>query len=415
MSATTGGTQPTKSSIQVSVSPSTISFGPVAVGASASSKVSLLNSGTASVGISQLSISDKSFFIFTQDPFPVTVAAGATYTFEASFSPASAGAFSGQLTVMDAAASPIAEVSMSGSGVEPATEQITVAPSNISFGNVPVNSESTQSLKLSSTGTAPVTVTSATLTGAGFSMSGATFPVTLNPGMTLALSVQFAPTASGAVNGQLTVNSNSTSGGTTTIALSGTGTNAAKPQLTISPSSLSFGDMADNSKSKQTLTLSSTGTVPVTISSATLTGAGFTMSGATFPVTLNPNLAIAIAVQFAPTTTGAAAGQLTFVSNSFLGSTSVVAISGTGTAVQHEVDLNWSAPASSMDTVEGYNIYRSAGTSMAYQKLDSSLDTQTSYVDRTVQSGLSYTYIVKSVDLAGIESAPSNPLSVTIP
>jgi fibronectin type 3 domain-containing protein len=61
------------------------------------------------------------------------------------------------------------------------------------------------------------------------------------------------------------------------------------------------------------------------------------------------------------------------------------------------------------------HIYRSAATSTAYQKLDSSLDTQTSYVDMTVQSGLSYTYIVKSVDLAGIESAPSNPLSVTIP
>ena len=36
------------------------------------------------------------------------------------------------------------------------------------------------------------------------------------------------------------------------------------------------------------MTLSSTGTAPVTINSAALSGTGFTMSGATFPVTLNP-------------------------------------------------------------------------------------------------------------------------------
>ncbi len=66
------------------------------------------------------------------------------------------------------------------------------------------------------------------------------------------------------------------------------------------------------------------------------------------------------------------------------------------------------------DPIAGYHVYRSAGSSSNYSML-SSLDTQTTYTDTTVQSGSTYDYIVKSVDTKGVESAPSNPISVTIP
>jgi fibronectin type 3 domain-containing protein len=150
----------------------------------------------------------------------------------------------------------------------------------------------------------------------------------------------------------------------------------------------------------------------VTINSATLSGTGFTMSGATFPVTLNPNLAITLDVQFDPATAGAVTGQLTVQSNSSVNGT--VAISLTGTGVAHYVDLSWDAPGGSADPVAGYHIYRSTGGS-TYQLLNSSLDTQTTYVDSTVQSGQSYDYIVKSVDSSGVESTSSNQAAATIP
>jgi fibronectin type 3 domain-containing protein len=47
--------------------------------------------------------------------------------------------------------------------------------------------------------------------------------------------------------------------------------------------------------------------------------------------------------------------------------------------------------------------------------LNSSVDTQTTYVDSRVQSGLSYDYIVESVDGSGNESVPTSPIVVTIP
>jgi hypothetical protein len=163
------------------------------------------------------------------------------------------------------------------------------------------------------------------------------------------------------------------------------------------------------------VTLTSTGTAPVTINSGTLSGTGFTMSGATFPVTLNPDLALTLELQFDPTTTGAAAGQLTIQSNSSTNGTTVISLSGTGETVSHEAALSWEAPSSSTDPIVGYNIYRSAGGSSAYQLVNSSVDTQTTYVDSAVQSGLTYGYVVESVDSSGVESVPSNEVAATIP
>jgi hypothetical protein len=237
--------------------------------------------------------------------------------------------------------------------------------------------------------------------------------VTLNPTQSLTLQVQFDPTAAGAASGQITISSNSTTGSTALVALSGTGT-AANPQLTVSATSVSFGSVAVNTATTQTLTLTSTGTTPVTVNSAAITGAGFSIIGGSFPVTLNPTQTLTLQLQFDPTTAGALTGQITISSNSTTGSTAVVALSGTGTAVSHEVDLSWDAPTSSPDPVAGYNIYRATGTG-SLVLINSSPDTAVVYADSTVVSGATYSYVVKSVDLSGVESTPSNEITVTIP
>jgi hypothetical protein len=256
-------------------------------------------------------------------------------------------------------------------------------------------------------------VNSAAITGLGFTIVAQSFPVTLNPTQSVTLLVQFDPTVTGTASGQITISSNSTTGVTALVALGGTGT-AANPQLTISAGSLSFGSVAVNTATTQTLTLTSTGTSPVTVNSATITGAGFTIIGGGFPVTLNPTQTLTLQVQFKPTTAGALTGQITISSNSTSGSTAVVALSGTGTAVAHEVDLSWDAPASSPDPVAGYNIYRATGTG-SLVLINSSPDSTVAYVDSTVVSGATYSYEVKSVDSSGLESVASNEITVTIP
>ena len=112
----------------------------------------------------------------------------------------------------------------------------------------------------------------------------------------------------------------------------------AVPTLTVSPASLAFGNVTLNTVSTQPVTLTSTGTAPVTINSATLSGSGYTMSGAKFPMILNPTQSVTLNVQLDPATAGAATGQLTIQSNSSTNSTAVVNLSGTGTAVPAAVE-----------------------------------------------------------------------------
>jgi Abnormal spindle-like microcephaly-assoc'd, ASPM-SPD-2-Hydin len=296
--------------------------------------------------------------------------------------------------------------------------QLTVSSASLNFGSLVVNTPAVQSLTLTSTGTSPVTISSAAISGAGFTIVAQSFPITLSPNQSLTLQLQFAPGVAGVATGQLAINSNSATGGTALVALSGTGTavssQQASPQLTLSAASVSFGSVAVNTAATQSLMLTSSGTAPVTVSSATIAGAGFTIVGGSFPVTVNPSQTLALQVRFDPATAGALTGQLTINSNSTTGGTALVALSGTGTAVAHEVDLSWSAPTSSPDPVAGYNIYRATGGG-AYVRMNSSPDATVAYVDSTVTSGGAYSYQVKSVDASGVESVASNLFTVTIP
>jgi hypothetical protein len=496
--------------------PNPVAFGTVPIGQTATSKVSLINQTSAAIAIAQLSIAGQSFSLVSQSNVPINIAAGATYNFDIGFMPQQTSNYSGQLTATSAGGGTVAQVPITGTGGggSASTPTLTISPASLAFGNVGVNTASTLPVTLTSTGTAPVTINSAASTGTGFTVSGVTFPVTLNPTQSVTLNVQFDPAAAGAVTGQLTIQSNSSTNGTAMIGLTGTGTgtgtagpatlsalscssasitgagsdactvtlsgpagsgglsvsltssnaavtvpatvvvpanassagftatvssvstaqavtltasaggvsktfalqlNAAVPTLTISPLSLGFGNVTVSTPSALPVMLTSTGTAPVTINSASLSGTGFTMSGATFPVTLNPTLAITLDVQFDPATAGAVTGQLTIQSNSSTNGTVVISLTGTGEVSAHYVGLSWQAPGSSADPVAGYHVYRSTGGSSPYVLLNSSLDILTTYTDNNVVSGASYDYIVKSVDSAGVESAPSNQAAATIP
>jgi Abnormal spindle-like microcephaly-assoc'd, ASPM-SPD-2-Hydin/Fibronectin type III domain len=295
------------------------------------------------------------------------------------------------------------------------TRRLTVSTTSLNFGTVSLNTVSTQSITLSSTGSGSVTVSALTISGLGYTVAAPALPLTLAPGQSATVHVSFRPAAAGASAGALAISSNAYGGSTTQVSLSGSGAGIVSPALSLSTTSLNFGSVTLGSPVSQTVTLTSTGSSAVTVSAASLTGAGFTISGATFPVTLNPTVAIKVTVQFNPTVAGTASGTLTFTSNSSTGSTSVVVLSGSGTAVQHQVTLSWAAPASSPAPVTGYNVYRAAAGATSYQRVNASADSQTRYVDTNVASKSSYSYYVKSVDSAGAESAPSNAISVTVP
>jgi Bacterial Ig-like domain (group 3)/Abnormal spindle-like microcephaly-assoc'd, ASPM-SPD-2-Hydin len=191
--------------------------------------------------------------------------------------------------------------------------------------------------------------------------------------------------------------------------------NPGTATLGINATTIAFGNVNMGQPSTQMLTLTSTGTGPVTVNSAAATGTGFTVSGSTLPVTLAPGQTATLGVEFNPTVTGAATGSLTISSTSSTNPTAMLALSGTGMAVSYQVNLSWDAPVDSTDPVAGYNVYRALSGSTMYQLVNASVESQTAYVDTTVQDGSAYDYIVESVDASGVASAPTSPVLVTIP
>jgi len=411
-----GGSGTANKTSQLTVSPTAVNFGNVPLNVASTQPVTVTSTGTAPVTISTGTVTGSAFSV-SGATFPLTLKPNQSATLQVQFDPSAAGAASGQLTLnSNSTTGGTTQIALRGTGAVTTSPKLTVSANSLSFGNVGVNSTAKLPVTLTSSGTAPLTISAANLSGTGFTESGATLPVTLNPNQSVTLQVQFDPQAAGGATGQLTITSNSSSGATTVIQLSGTGTVATTtPKLLFSSATLSFGNVPVGSTATLSLTLTSTGTTPVTVSAATLTGTGYSDSGATFPVTLNPNQSVTLQMQFDPTAAGAAAGQLTVKSDSTTGSTTQIALSGTGTAVQHSIDLTWDAPSSSADPVADYNVYRSTNSGSSFTKLNSSPDLQTDYTDNAVQSGATYMYEVKSVDANGVESSVSNKISLTVP
>jgi hypothetical protein len=98
--------------------------------------------------------------------------------------------------------------------------------------------------------------------------------------------------------------------------------------LSLNTSSLAFGNVSVGTAVSKSVTLTSTGTAPVTIKSNLITGTGFSVSGGSFPATLKPGQAMVLTVQFNPSTAKSFSGELIISSDV---ATQTVSMSGTGT------------------------------------------------------------------------------------
>jgi hypothetical protein len=389
----------------LSPNPASLSFGNVQTGNNQTLSETVTNSGGSSVTISQANVTGAGYSISGLS-LPLTLAAGQSKTFSVTFAPQSAGAVSGNLAIISNASNSTLNIPLSGTGVTPGL--LTANPTSLSFGNVQVNNNKLLSETLTNAGGTTVTISQATVTGAGFSISGLSLPLTLSPGQSFTFGATFAPQTGGNASGTISVASDA-SNATLTIAMSGTGTTPG--QLSISPATLSFGNVTVGTSKSLSASLSASG-ASVTVSSVTVSTSEFVVTGLSFPVTLASGQSTSFTVTFTPQASGVASASASFVSNA---SNSPTAQSLTGTGVappQHSVDLTWSP---SPDVVVGYNIYRGSKSGGPYTKLNSALNSDTSYTDMSVQAGQTYYYVTTAVDANNMESTFSNQVQAVIP
>jgi len=184
-----------------------------------------------------------------------------------------------------------------------ASTVLSISPTSINFGSLPIGSGKAVYETLTNKGTTTITVTHYTISGQ-FMTFDIWYPLTLRPGASHTFKVKYVPTTVGAVAGKLTITSNAP---TIAVPLSGTGTSAGK--LTIAPTSINYGTNPVNSGPYQYVTLKNVGTITVNLSSVSITGS-FSFSGITYPSTLAVGQSKTFPVKFIPKTVGAFTGTL---------------------------------------------------------------------------------------------------------
>ena len=207
-----------------------------------------------------------------------------------------------------------------------------ITPDVLVFPETRIGTRATsQSFAISNPGTDPLIVSNVVSDNADFSVSSPCS--TIEAGASCDVSVGFTPSAAGSHVGVLTVNHNA-AGGTSTVAVSGTG--AAPPVLVpgirATPSSLAFGSVTVGALSAALqVTVTSVGTAPLTLTSFSDTGAAFAVTGGSCAV----NMPIAaggvctILLRFAPKSVGAQS-QIFTITHTASDAAILVNLAGTG-------------------------------------------------------------------------------------
>lgn len=220
---------------RISVVPSSVGFGSVAVGVNNTQTLTVGNPGNANLVISKDTLAGSGFTV-SAVTLPLTVIPGSSAALTVGFDPASAIAYSGSLSLASNAPGSPTSVPLSGTGVAKSA-QLSSTPTAVSFGNVTQGTSAAQTITLKNSGNTSLSVSKITAAGTYFAASVPALPVTLSVGQTLSFTTTFSPSAAGSFTGSASVVSTATNS-PLSIPLSGTGVSTAthKASLTWTPS-----------------------------------------------------------------------------------------------------------------------------------------------------------------------------------
>jgi hypothetical protein len=225
----------------IQVSPGSVSFGNDPAGTKLSQTLTITNTGSTTLSVTQLTASGSTAFSVSGFSLPLSISAGQRATITANFLPPSIGSASGSISIVSNASATPTSIALGGSGVA-ATYTLSVSPASVSFGSVATGASSaSQSVGITNTGNSKVAISNVTLIGSEYTVAGGSTPVTVSPSQTLTLTTQFHPTVAGSATGAISIVSNATAS-PATVSLSGTGVTSLQHSVDLtwgaSPSSV---------------------------------------------------------------------------------------------------------------------------------------------------------------------------------
>jgi hypothetical protein len=312
---------------KASLSNTTRSFGSVGIGSTSAAK-SVTLSNSASVALSVSSIAVTGDYAQT-NTCGTSVAARGSCTISITFTPTAAGSRPGTVTITDNATNSPQKITLSGTGVAPAS----MTPASRSYNSTKVGSTSaSKSFTLTNNQSSVLAVSIATT---GDFIQTNNCGTQLAGGDDCAIQVSFRPTANGARAG--TVVATVGSGIVLTGTLTGTGTGATAP-VTVTPASLAFAAQSTGTTSaSQLVTIQNVQATTLSITGMSVSG-DFAQSATTCGSTLNSGASCTVSITFRPTATGTRTGSFTITHNA-TNSPQSVSLSGQGTAVLQSITV----------------------------------------------------------------------------
>jgi hypothetical protein len=294
---------------EVHVTPSSLAFGNVAVGASATLTITLTNTSSVSAGLGSSRGGDYDHFaVANGGTCGTSLAPSATCTKLLSFAPLSEGLKSGTFNIAGST------VPLSGTG----TGALSITPNPIDLGGLGMGFMNYTFYTVRNSGSATASIP-ASLSGtdlADFSLTANGCGATLAAGASCTGIVNLAPKSPGLKTVTLTVGSASAT--VTGFGLSG--------EVRVTPSSLAFGNVAVGASATLTITLNNTGSVSAGLGSSR--GGDYdhfaVANGGTCGTSLAPSATCTKLLSFAPLSAGLKSGTFNIAGTT-------VPLSGTGT------------------------------------------------------------------------------------
>ena len=232
----------------VSVSPTTLAFGSVSDGSTATQSVTLINSNNSALPISGATVSGMGFSL-TNNTCGASVAANATCQYSVTFSPTEQGPYTGTLTIADSLGSQI--VQFTGTGTE-AKGSETLSPASVNFGNVYEGVTATQVVTFTNNGSAAVTISAATINPPVFTIVTTTCTQQIAAGASCTYTLGYTPIGVFSAQGTFTITDGSSN---PSVTLSGTGLQPPNGNVFLLPGSVNFQNVLLASGADQLLTL----------------------------------------------------------------------------------------------------------------------------------------------------------------
>jgi hypothetical protein len=325
------------------VSPTSVNFGNVVVGATSSLEtVTLTNNQASSLTVSSLAVTSGTPYAINPSSTcltPTVAANGGTCTVVLTVTPASVGTQpAGTLTINTNASNSPNTVPLSAKGIAP----VVLSPATIYFGGGVVGTTSAaKQIKVTNNQASALTFSGDVFNGpfvldtspaTTCAVSGGALSGSLAAGASCYVGIDFVPAVTGATSGgQITV-LDSASNSPQFATLSGTGVLA----VTLSPATLAFGNVVKGTTSAtKNVTLTNNQTIALNLTAITAaapyaivaptSGTACVVGGSVAATT-----SCTFGVTFAPTTTGAAPAAVVTVTDSAASSPQTVTLTGSG-------------------------------------------------------------------------------------